>query len=489
MDMSSRRFLSFMLIGAAILPMITLGELSVQLRKVDQVPMQMNLSNALNALGAPFAVNGNLIYYKSDRTASEISVSIVNNGSVILSTEDFVSGNLVSSIGILHSDGNRVLVSAFSNFASPSPNVFYNTINLFENNSMSRILSRGTLFPGYPEPPHPANPIGNATISGNLIAFMIREGLVTPRLPTAIAVSNEKGEDVQIIAKEGDPAPGGGVFRIFPNFTIPYAHEGSVSFPANTGTGNGIYQWQSGEGLSLVLNSGAPRPEGGVFNGLHNFQVLKDGDTHYFLAFSNASAIYRQRGDTVELVVSSQIPIPQGEGNFLRFSHPSVRNNRLVFKGARDTSPTSPVEIGIYLEKAGRLDRIVDLNTNFGENSPPVDFRLSNGSAWIDDSTIGFTAIFADHSAAVYRAAIQELPAKLEAEFTYIFPCAGRFTLPSRIGYRYELLRSTQLIPNNEIVILSVEGTGGNIQLEFDDRESSDRTAFFRVREMGLLSP
>ena len=130
---------------------------------------------------------------------------------------------------------------------------------------------------------------------------------------------------------------------------------------------------------------------------------------------------------------------------------------------------------------------MVDLNSDFGGRTPR-SFELSCGNAWIDDNTILFGVNFADNSEAIFTASLTAIAApKLETEVVFTSPRAGTFTIPSRNGFRYELLRSPDLSPSSsEAIIDAANGSGSPLTLDFDDRNSSSARAFFFVREIEL---
>ena len=98
---------------------------------------------------------------------------------------------------------------------------------------------------------------------------------------------------------------------------------------------------------------------------------------------------------------------------------------------------------------------------------------------------------FTDTSEATFTANLTAIAApKLEAEIVFTSPRAGFFTVPSRNGFRYELLRSPDLPPSSlETIIDTANGLGGPLILGFDDRHSSPASALFFIREVELSGP
>ncbi|RYD46327.1 MAG: hypothetical protein EOP85_07665, partial [Verrucomicrobiaceae bacterium] len=316
--MKSRLILTVILAGVASHSFA--AGLEVTLEKITEASLPARL-------GDPVAVGGNLFYYGiSDGNAS----GLYRNGTLIVGQGGSISGSEVGSAGVSGGDGSSVLVGATSNHAAPSPDEFYNTLNVISGGGAPfRILSRGTSFPGYPDPPHPVNPIGPGTIQGGQVAFLIREAaFATPRRPSAIGMVSSGGGTVSVIVKEGDPLPGNnGTFSVFDSFTVPFVNNGSVVFTGRSTTRRGIFEWQGGS-LSVVVDATMARPEGGTFSAAFGPEPVKFGQDY---AFIGGTALYRKKNGQIALVANSQTPVPGGTGNLATYVAPSFSKGRLLF--------------------------------------------------------------------------------------------------------------------------------------------------------------
>lgn len=460
------RLLPPVIIAAVTCSSLAAG-LEVTLEKITEVTSPVNL-------GDPVVVGGTTFYYGVSGSAAN---GLYRNGSLVVGPGGSISDSEVGSAGVSGGDSSSVLVGATSNYAAPTPDNFYSTLNVIAGGgSPVRILSRNTTFPGYPAPPHPGNPIGPGTIHAGQVAFLIREYAFTPRLPSAVAVTSSGGGTVTVIAKDGDPVPnGGGTFSVFDGATYPYVHNGSVIFTGRSLSRRGIYEWTGGS-LSVVVDQTMAKPEGGTFTGAtFGFEPVKSEPDYAFIA---NSALYRKRDGQFTLVANSVTPVPGGTGNLTTYTAPSFSNGRLVFLGSRGTA-----EYGIYLNIDGTITPIVDKRTDFGTpGKTPVAYGLARSGAWAGDHAIGFRVTFSDNSTAIYKATFQPTDGKMDAHVVFTGPRTGTISVTSRTGYTYKLFRTLSLAGDDEELV-SKAGTGGSLVFPFDDSTYTGAKAFFRVRE------
>jgi hypothetical protein len=410
---------------------LALGSILVAIASVHAAGLEVQLEKIAEAsapvtLGEPVVVGGATFYYGVTGGASP---GLYRNGSLVVGSGGMISGNEVGNPSVSGGDGFSALVVAPSNYAAPTPDNFYNTINTISGTGFPvRILSRNTTFPGYPNPPHPANPIGPGTIHGSEVAFLIREApLASPRLPSSIALVPSGGGAVSVIVKEGDPIPNsGGTFSVFDSFTYPYIHNGTVVFTGRSATRRGIYEWAAGS-LSVVVDSTMSRPEGGTFSATtFGLEPVKAGQEY---AFMGGSVLYRKKNGQIGLVANNQTPVPGGTGNFSTYTAPTFSNGRLAFLASRGSD-----EFGLYLDLDGAITPIVDKRTNFG-GKVPTAFGIARSGAWAGDNSIAFRVTFSDSSTAVYKATFQTAPGRLESLVVFNGPRSGTITVLSKTGY------------------------------------------------------
>ncbi len=158
-----------------------------------------------------------------------------------------------------------------------------------------------------------------------------------------------------IAAAFGDPAPGGGTF-IDASFPLLNS-SGQIAFGAGLAAPgrSGILLWSEG-GLQIVVRDGDPAPGGGALLLTYEYSLNSLGDV-VFGAFTSSGdhLLFLFSQGSLSLLAREGDPAPRG-GTFLRFHHPVININRQVAFG----SDLVPSGYGIFLRGAdGSMTEVV----------------------------------------------------------------------------------------------------------------------------------
>lgn len=236
----------------------------------------------MNALGQ-VVFNSNLsggssgIFLKSSQGLSRVVKATLNGSGDPAPGGGTFLGVRQSSIS---SSGKNV---AFSGFATNSGGVY-----VASGGQISLAVSDGDFIPGSLEPF--ATVSLNAVNDQGLIAFLAQSF----PFPNGMYVGTNG--QFTLIARDGDPAPGGGNFSLLfpdPRFGPVINNNGDVAFAAELSTGGrGVFLYHQGT-LSRIAGPGDPSPDGSTFftadapsiNALGQVAFSGETFTHGFGAF------------------------------------------------------------------------------------------------------------------------------------------------------------------------------------------------------------
>ncbi len=331
-------------------------DLSWTFRPGDAAPVPPQLA----AAGAP-ALNDNG------------QIAFIADGAVFFSSQG--ATNLVAGYGDPLPGGMTFLLSqgtvalnaqgqiAFLAFFSPG---FRRGIFLSTDSGISKIAAEGDPAPGGGTFSFFNTPTINVSGQVSFVAFssQTRRGLYL-----------SSGGTLAQLARQGDPAPGGGTFV---NFTSPSINSGGqVAFQATVSGGgsggSGIFL-ASGGTITKIARNGDPAPGGGTFASLFGPLSLNDAGQIAFIGVftpSGLSALYLYTGSQITELARAGGPAPGG-GDFTSFNSPSLNGGgQVAFQGSLSTG-----NAGIFLSAEGSLTSIV----RPGDSSPEGDaFSLAFG--------------------------------------------------------------------------------------------------------------
>ncbi len=468
--MQIRPLCLFPLLGSAL--SLTAGAgLVVELEKLDDVTTQ----DFGTAFSPPWRIGGDVLYSKTDDSEGASPYGIYRNGALQLEWGDEIDGSKVNNVYILGVSGGSYLMSAFANYIPGSPNSYYTGLHLMP--AGQRILDMTTTYPGYPTP-LPRNLVGGGSFDNGNVAFLIRSTDIAPAQPASIMYW--QGGSITKIATRGDPIPGSAsTFRNFDHSNLPFAEGGKVVFAGEGSGAAGVYEW-SGGGLTKVVDSSTPAPQGGTLGSFFNQScVVKHGADYAFVTGSSNTHLYKIANGQLSLVASNQTPVPGGTGNFFNFHSPTLRDGKVVFLGWRSNQFSPPLEYGIYTDLGGTVEPIVDVRTDFGGRTP-VSFSINPGHAWVDDA-VYFQVAFDNNTDAIYRATFRAAPDRLESEVVFTSPRSGTITVETEAGKTYTLKRSAALDRSTAETLSSQAGTGSPLPFSFGPPDPPPGTMFYWV--------
>jgi hypothetical protein len=164
--------------------------------------------------------------------------------------------------------------------------------------------------------------------------------------------------------------------------------------------------------LDVVVGASTPVPGGlgtfslqeGVGGSTWPKQVQFDFDGQSFAVYNenqHQRGIYTDAGGAWRVVADTNTAIPGGVGNFIGFSvEPAIRHDSVLFAGQGDQG-----QQGIYRERNGSLERLVDLNTPVPGGGQFLSLNVGHGPA-LDGESFAFIAEFLPPDGGVDRAGV-----------------------------------------------------------------------------------
>jgi hypothetical protein len=210
-----------------------------------------------------------------------------------------------------------------------------------------------------------------------------------------VGVYSGKPTDLKRVAdRQTDIPDGKGKFG--PQFGTPTISDGKTAFRGNGDRQNGIYTDRSGT-LSVVARRGTavPPPQDNQVFALVDAPAISDGRIAFRGSSSN-TGIYSDVPGKLVTVADGSTDIPDGKGKFKNVVIPALSGKNAAFHARGDNG-----QEGIYLDVAGSLQKVVDLNTKI-DGKAPIGFRFSRDG--LDGTSLAFWVQFADGTIAIYRA-------------------------------------------------------------------------------------
>ncbi len=186
---------------------------------------------------------------------------------------------------------------------------------------------------------------------------------------------------LQIVAQDGDPAPGGGVFSYFANVSINDAGQVAFTGYAYPPSRQGIFLWSDGNTVSIA-QTGDPAPGGGTFyipgpTFPRRYVPLLNamGQIVFGARLSSPtgnSAVFLYSADGLRRIAGPGDPAPGG-GTFVRARSASLNDlGEVALAGSLNPSGS-----GVYLVSQGTMNKVVAT----GDPAP------SGGTFWELDAT------------------------------------------------------------------------------------------------------
>ena len=182
-----------------------------------------------------------------------------------------------------------------------------------------------------------------------------------PESPAALAGlfrADDQGH-VEALVLPGAPAPGGGVF--VQTIDAVLSNNGDIAFEGVVETGGtrarGLYVARQFGGIEVVAKPGDPAPGGGTFSAISVFSSISGKGHIAFTATTSAAAsagVYALRADTgrLEVVVRPGDAAPGG-GTFANATRPRINDRGDVLFGGVVPRPGQALVNGLYLARSG----------------------------------------------------------------------------------------------------------------------------------------
>ncbi|MBD2776866.1 DUF7453 family protein [Iningainema tapete] len=171
---------------------------------------------------------------------------------------------------------------------------------------------------------------------------------------------------LQLVVDNHTPIPGGtGNFSNFDDIFDSNFDGNNVAFQGSDASGQqGIYVNRNGT-LQLVVDSKTPIPDGtGNFANFSSYFLKGNNVVFEGYASSEQRGIYIKRDEApLSVVVDNKTQIPGGIGNFSSFSTSAVSENNVVFLGNGLNGGSFSQLQGIYINRDSALQVVVDKNT------------------------------------------------------------------------------------------------------------------------------
>lgn len=451
------RIPSAVVIGSFLFqPLLATAALQVSFQKVYDSPGA--------GMGVPFCEGGPVYFELVDASGHGLAAQ---PGGFFVHWNDTIDGSQANQFFIGSVHNGVVGVGGFDNCCSGGPNAFQNALYLFSGSTGHRIVDVSTPVPGYSS----QNIIAGARPSSDGTAMVFKLGNVSPA-----AIAWWQGGSISVLVTNGT-GPGSGTpmpssADNFFSFSHPsMSANGQVIFTGYGWTGRyGVYLWSAGQ-LSKVVDSSDTKPDTGApFGaGFLDGTIVRDGND---TAFSHSgSDLYKIVNGQIALVANRFSTMPGLTNKFTGILYPSLQSGKVVFQGS------SALEVGIYTDYSGSLEKIVDLHTTL-DGKTIKQFFVSQGYAFAGNK-VYFTVLFTDNSYAVYSAtlssgdsgvnlAAQRNGANIAIQF------------PTVTGYTYDLQHSVTLASNSwQIVLTNIVGTGANTNLNLP---LATNLEFFRLQ-------
>ena len=186
--------------------------------------------------------------------------------------------------------------------------------------------------------------LGNPSISEGKVAFYGASGGLG-----GIYLYDYLTKQLEVVADENTLAPGG-----TSNFTkfegVPSISGGNIAFFATRYGSQGIYSYIGGL-LDVMADGNTWIPDGDWYFQTFDRYPSISKDRVAFTSFG--IGVYTNYGGALNAVADTDTYIPGGSGKFGNFTHASISNGNIVFKGSG----------GVYISIGGQLDVVADLNT------------------------------------------------------------------------------------------------------------------------------
>jgi hypothetical protein len=176
---------------------------------------------------------------------------------------------------------------------------------------------------------------------------------------------------LRVVAYEGDPAPGGGIFtnRFKASALNNRGQLAFISEPEAAGQ-QGIYVADR-DSITEIIRFGEAAPGGGVFGDFSTGDIaLNDpGDLAFGFELEEGENVYRwshQHGTLSALIIPNATPVPDGSGLFVGgYGYPSINNRGdIAFLGNVTNPPPTkftfvPQRTGIFIsDRFGRISTV-----------------------------------------------------------------------------------------------------------------------------------
>ncbi|MGZ4975670.1 MAG: DUF7453 family protein [Methylobacter sp.] len=270
------------------------------------------------------------------------------------------------------------------------------------SNGIRTFVTGGNILDKFSEP----------TVSDGVIAFSAKysaldyppSGIYTYTSGVYIYNNNVSGSSPVAIVTPYSSVPGG--TGKFASFGAPSINGSLVAFGGGGSNGeNGIYATDIGIPgvVDIVVDKNTPIPEGtGNFIDFGK-PSLYDNNIAFRGADSNGhQGIYIEDGTSLNVIVDTLTPTPDGVGNFTGFGDPALGENLLAFFGSDSNSGR-----GIYVyridAKQNQLLKIIDTGEQL-DGKTIEEFGFGRGG--LSGNKLVFVARFSDGTSGVYKAKI-----------------------------------------------------------------------------------